>query len=80
MKLELSAAAVKVACTVAASCVIGGGTMVLNTATATSENTGRIDEIQEHQNKVDDALDRLDQSVRNLDKNVAVLNERLRER
>lgn len=67
----------KVAASIAGAALIGGGTVVLSTAQTNAVQERHIAELERRAERSDDAIDRLNSTVQQLDKNVAVLNERL---
>lgn len=68
----------KIITAVAGTAIIGGGTVVLRSAQTNAVQEREIAQLQQEQGRARDAVDRLTDSVQNLDKNVAVLNERLK--
>lgn len=74
----LAKASIGAACTAALTlcgAVING---TLNASREDSVQNIKLEAIQKRQTETDKTLQRLDESVRSLDRNVAVLNERLR--
>jgi peptidoglycan hydrolase CwlO-like protein len=63
--------------TVAGASLIGGGGMVLKAASDNAQQDTKIETIQHRQESLDATLEQLHASVQSLDKNVAVLNERV---
>lgn len=76
MKSEILNALVS---TLAGASLIGGGTMVLTAHKENAVQDVAIKQIQDDQHALKGTLQQLDQSVRTLDKNVAVLAERVKE-
>lgn len=63
---------------VAGASIIGGGTMVLTSHRDNAIQDQKIEVLEEQRRDLSNAVDELNQSVRRLDKNVTILNERLR--
>jgi len=63
---------------VAGASIIGGGTMVLTSHRDNAVQDQKIEVLEEQRRDLSHAVDELNQSVRQLDKNVTILNERLR--
>lgn len=68
----------KIIVAVAGTSIVGLGTAVISSTGVNSSQEVKLVEMKERAEKTDGALQRLDESVRALDKSVAVLNERLR--
>lgn len=63
---------------VAGASIIGGGTMVLTSHRDNAVQDQKIEVLEEQRRDLSNAVNELNQSVRQLDKNVTILNERLR--
>jgi hypothetical protein len=77
-KLEAGAWLIKLAYTAAGATILGGGTMVLKNAQDNAVQTVLIDQNTLGDTKRDVTLEKLDEAVRKLDKNVAILTEQLK--
>ena len=77
IKNELASTFAGIAKAVAAATVIGGGTIVLGAHQTNAVQDSKIEQLQKSNAELGGAVDRLNDSVQALDKNVAVLNERM---
>lgn len=80
MKFELSDVLTGTLKAIAAATIIGGGTVVLNTNREVAKHDLQLQRLSRDVDDVNTAAKELRDTVQSLDKNVAVLNERLRER
>lgn len=77
-KFDLGALASKLIVAAATGAIVGGGTMVLHTAQANAVQDNRLDTIEKQLPDLGAAVSDLNKTVQQLDKNVAVLNERMK--
>lgn len=80
MKLEFSDVLAGTVKAIAAASIIGGGTVVLNTNREVSKHDLQIQQLNRDVTEMNTAAKELRDTVQSLDKNVAVLNERMKER
>jgi len=78
MNIEFASTLVKWLCAVSATTVVGSGTMIVTGASTNAAQDARITGVIQNQVNLSDAVNDLREIVQQLDKNVAVLNERLR--
>lgn len=76
----LSDAAGKIVVAVAGTSIVGLGTAVIGSATTNAKQDERIAQMSKHVEQTDAAIVKLTETTQQLDKNVAILNERLREK
>jgi hypothetical protein len=74
----LSDTAGKIIVTAAGSTIVGLGAAVLGSAKTNAEQTVQIEQMSKHVEQTDVAITKLTETTQALDKNVAILNERLR--
>jgi hypothetical protein len=67
----------EVLATVLGTVLLGGGTMVLNAHRENSVQDKEIEQLKEDNTHLGDAVGKLNETVQALDKNVAVLNDRM---
>jgi hypothetical protein len=77
IKNELASYFAGFAKTVAVATVLGGGTMLLGAHQTNAVQDQRIEQLQRDNAALGGAVEKLNTSVQQLDKNVAVLNERM---
>jgi len=65
--------------TIAGASLIGGGTMVLRNAANDGAQDVKIERIEQRLDRFDESVKQLTGAVQSLDKNVAILSERLKE-
>jgi len=78
MNIDFGTAVVKTLCAVSAATVLGGATMVVTSARSNAVQDRTITTLERDQITLGEAVKDLNNTVRALDKNVAVLNERLK--
>ena len=77
MQIDFPSALVGIAKTIAVATVIGGGTRLLNAHQANAVQGQQIEQLQHDNATLGGAVEKLNASVQQLDKSVAVLNERM---
>lgn len=77
IKTELASTFAGIAKAVATATVLGGGAMVLGAHQTNAEQGIQIEQLKKDNEQLGGAVERLNTSVQALDRNVAVLNDRM---
>jgi len=80
IKNEFASYFAGVAKAIAVGTIVGGGTMLLNAHNANAVQDQKIEQLRHDNAALGGAVEKLNTSVQALDKNVAVLNDRMREK